>query len=155
MGFFRRRGHPNPVMKIARCAAKIEESSPERSHRCETLPSVGILQLQSKQFGKFAKVSYFFPVEKVMHGIRFRSLGNSYLSFLVHPLSNIGSTINDLCAARLARSEKPNDIEIHECQFRQIQNNSGTLLPEQLLLQFLDVFRLKVTNQTNRGPSVL
>ena len=79
----------------------------------------------------------------------------SYFSFLVHPLSNIGGTINDLSAARLTGPKKPNDIEIHERQFRQIQNKSGTILPEQLLLQFLDVFRLKVTNKTNRDPSAL
>lgn len=81
--------------------------------------------------------------------------GNSFFSLLVDPLPNIGGTINDLSAARLTGPKKPNDIEIHERQFRQVQNKSGTLLPEQLLLQFLDVFHLKMTNQTNRGPSVL
>jgi len=40
---------------------------------CETSLSVEILQLQSKQFGKFAKVSYFSPVEKAVHGFRFRT----------------------------------------------------------------------------------
>ena len=90
-----------------------------------------------------------------MHGIRFRSFGNSYFSFLVHPLSNIGGAINDLCAARLTGSKKPNDIEIHECQLPQVQNKPGALLPEQLLLQFLDMFDLKMTNQANRGLSAL
>ena len=77
-----------------------------------------------------------------------------HFSFLVHPLSNIRRAINELYATGLTGSQKPNDIDIHDCQFRQVQNRLATVLLE-LLLQFLDVFQLKVTNQTNRGLSAL
>ena len=60
--------------------------------------------------------------------------------------------MNELYSAGLAGSEKPNDIEIHECQFRQVQNELRAVCL-QLLLEFPDVFQLEVTNQTNRGLS--
>ena len=56
--------------------------------------------------------------------------------------------MNDLYAAGLAESQKPNDIDIHERHFRQVQNKPRLVVLE-LLFQFPDVLRLK---EGWRGP---
>ena len=76
------------------------------------------------------------------------------LSFLPHPLSNVGGAINHFYAAGLTGAQKPNHICIHERHFRQVQNKPGSVVLE-LLFQFLEVLQLKVTNQTNRSRSAL
>jgi hypothetical protein len=80
--------------------------------------------------------------------------GALYFLFLLHPLSNVGRAINDLHAAGLTDSQKPNYIDLHERHFRQVQNKPRSVVLE-LLFQFPDVLRLKVTNQTNRSYSAL
>ena len=77
-----------------------------------------------------------------------------YLSFLLEPLSNVGGAVGDFYAADLADPQKLNEIHVHERHFRQVQNKPGSVVLE-LVFQFLDVLRLKVTNETNRSLSAL
>src|SRR5271154_4770018 len=52
------------------------------------------------------------------------------------------------------RPEEPNHLHVHDGYFRQVQNKPGSIILE-LLVQFPDVLRLKVTTQANRGLSAL
>jgi hypothetical protein len=60
----------------------------------------------------------------------------------------------DFDSVGLALSQEPNHVHIHDRYFLQVQNKQGSVMLE-LLFQFSDVVRLKVTNQTDRGLSTL
>jgi hypothetical protein len=52
------------------------------------------------------------------------------------------------------RGQEPNHLHVHDRYLREIENTSGPVILE-LLVQFPDVLRLKVTTQENRGRSAL
>jgi hypothetical protein len=62
--------------------------------------------------------------------------------------------MHNLHCVGLTLSEEPNHLHIYDRYFLQVQNKQRSVVLE-LLLQFSDVLRLKVTNQTNRGLSAL
>jgi hypothetical protein len=74
------------------------------------------------------------------------------LPFAINPLSYILRTVDDFRACEFADSQKANDIHMDESQLFQIQNNMWPI-PLKLARQFLNVLRLKVTNQANRRLS--
>src|SRR6267143_604038 len=78
-------------------------------------------------------------------------LGSSYPS---HPLSYVLRATHDLHSVRRRLYQEPNHLHIHDRYFLQVQNKQGAVMLE-LLFQFPDVLRLKVTNQTNRCRSTL
>jgi hypothetical protein len=61
--------------------------------------------------------------------------------------------MHDLHSVGLTLSQEPNHLHIHDRYFLQVQNKHGVML--ELLFQFLEVLRLKVTNQTDRCLSTL
>ncbi len=61
--------------------------------------------------------------------------------------------MHDLHSIGLRLYQEPNHLHIHDRYFLQVQNKQGSML--ELLFQFPDVLRLKVTNQTNRCLSTL
>jgi hypothetical protein len=73
-------------------------------------------------------------------------------SFANHPLSYVLRTMNDLHAFGLTAHQEPNHIRVDEGYFFQVQNGLASVLID-LSSQFLNVLRLEVTNQTNRGLS--
>ena len=75
-------------------------------------------------------------------------------SFLSHPLSYVWRTVHDLHPVGLARSQESNYLDIDDRYFLQVQNQPGSVILE-LLFQFPDMLRLKVTNQTNGGPAAV
>jgi hypothetical protein len=62
--------------------------------------------------------------------------------------------MHDLHSVGLTLSQEPNHLHIHDRYFLQVQNKQGAVMLE-LLFQFLEVLRLKVTNQTDRCLSTL
>ena len=62
--------------------------------------------------------------------------------------------MHDLHSIGLRLYQEPNHLHIHDRYFLQVQNKQGSAMLE-LLFQFPDVLRLKVTNQTNGGLSAL
>jgi hypothetical protein len=54
----------------------------------------------------------------------------------------------------LARSEEPNNLQVHDSYLRQIQEKTRPVILE-LLVQLRDVVGLEVTTQANRGLSAL
>jgi hypothetical protein len=62
--------------------------------------------------------------------------------------------MHDLHSVGLTLSQEPNYLDIHDRYFLQVQNKQGAVMLE-LLFQFLEVLRLKVTNQTDRCLSTL
>ena len=62
--------------------------------------------------------------------------------------------MHDLHSVGLRLYQEPNHLYIHDRYFLQVQNKQGPVMVE-LLFQFPDVLRLKVTNQTNRSYSAL
>jgi hypothetical protein len=62
--------------------------------------------------------------------------------------------MHDLHSVGLRLYQEPNHLHIHDRYFLQVQNKQGSVMME-LLFQFPDVLRLKVTNQTNRCLSTL
>jgi hypothetical protein len=62
--------------------------------------------------------------------------------------------MHDLHSVGLRLYQEPNHLDIHDRYFLQVQNKQGSAILE-LLFQFPDVLRLKVTNQTNRCLSTL
>jgi hypothetical protein len=76
----------------------------------------------------------------------------SKLPLAIDPLAYVLRTIHDLCARELTGSQRANEIHIHERQFLQIQYNFWSV-PFNLSRQFLNMLRLKMTNQANRRPS--
>jgi hypothetical protein len=76
------------------------------------------------------------------------------LSFPVHPLSDILRAIHDRYTSSFTASQEPDYLYINERYFPQVQNKLRPITLE-LPVQFSDVLRLKVTNQTNcRGSAV-
>src|SRR4029077_10026177 len=78
-------------------------------------------------------------------------LGSSFPS---HPLSYVLRAMHDLHPIGLRLYQEPNHLHIHDRYFLQIQNKQGSAMLE-LLFQFPDVLRFKVTNQTHRCLSTL
>jgi hypothetical protein len=78
-------------------------------------------------------------------------LGSSFPS---HPLSYVWRAKHNLHSVGLTLSQEPNHVHIHDRYFLQVQNKQRSVVLE-LLFQFSDVLRLKVTNQTNRGLPTL
>lgn len=76
----------------------------------------------------------------------------SKLPLAINPLAYVLRTVHDLCASELTGSQRANEIHIGERQFLQIQYNFWSV-PLNLSRQFLDMLRLKVTNQANRRSS--
>lgn len=76
----------------------------------------------------------------------------SKLPLAIYPLPYVLRTVHDLCAGELTGSQGANEIHIDERQFLQIQHNFWSI-PLKLSCQFLDMLRLKVTNQANRRSS--
>jgi hypothetical protein len=62
--------------------------------------------------------------------------------------------MHDLHSVGLSLYQEPNHVHIHDRYFLQVQNKQGSVML-QLLFQFPEVLRLKVTNQTNRCRSTL
>jgi hypothetical protein len=62
--------------------------------------------------------------------------------------------MHDLHSAGLRLYQEPNHLHIHDRYFLHVQNKQGSVMLE-LLFQFPDVLRLKVTNQTNRCLTTL
>ena len=62
--------------------------------------------------------------------------------------------MHDLHSVGLTLYQEPNHLHIHDRYFLQVQNKLGSFILE-LLFQFPDVLRLKVTNQTDRCLSAL
>jgi hypothetical protein len=62
--------------------------------------------------------------------------------------------MHDLHSVGLTLSQEPNYLDIHDRYFLQVQNKQGAVMLD-LLFQFLEVLRLKVTNQTDRCLSTL
>src|SRR6266436_7479893 len=81
-----------------------------------------------------------------------RSVSGS--SFPSHPLSYVLRAMHDLHSVGLRLYQEPNHVHIHDRYFLQVQNKQGSVMLE-LLFQFPEVLRLKVTNQTNRCRSTL
>src|SRR6516162_4891217 len=54
----------------------------------------------------------------------------------------------------LTRSEEPNHLHVHDSYLLQVQNQPRSVILE-LVVQFPDVVRLKMTTQVNRGHSAL
>jgi hypothetical protein len=73
----------------------------------------------------------------------------SKLPFAIYPLSYVLRTVHDFSASKLTDSQETNDIQIDERQFLQIQNDCCSVRLK-VSRQFLDVLRVKMTNQANR-----
>lgn len=71
------------------------------------------------------------------------------LSFTIDPLPYVLRAVRKLRAGGLERSQNADDLHVHERQLFQIQHNPWPV-PMEFPIQFLDVLRLKVTNQANR-----
>src|SRR6266436_6988984 len=78
-------------------------------------------------------------------------LGSSFPS---HPLSYVLRAMRDLHSVGLRLYQETNHLHIHDRYLLQVQNKQGSVMLE-LLFQFPEVLRLKVTNQTNRCLSTL
>src|SRR3984893_3533216 len=78
-------------------------------------------------------------------------LGSSFPS---HPRSYVLRATHDVHSVGPRLYQEPNHLHIHDRYFLQVQNKQGSVMLE-LLFQFPDVLRLKVTNQTNRCLSAL
>jgi hypothetical protein len=76
----------------------------------------------------------------------------SYFSFLVHPLSNVGGAINDLCSVSLAGSQKANDIDIYEVYFVQIQSYPWAAELD-LSAQVIELLRSQRAAQPDSSPA--
>jgi hypothetical protein len=84
---------------------------------------------------------------------------NAVVSFLgfslpIHPLSDVSRAMHDLHPVSLARSEEPNHLHVYDSYLLQVQNQLRSVFLD-LVGQFPDVVRLKVTTQVNRGFSAL
>ena len=62
--------------------------------------------------------------------------------------------MHDLYPLGPARCQETNHLPIDDRYFLQVQNQLGPVILE-LRFQFPDVLRLKVPNQTNRGPAAV
>jgi hypothetical protein len=98
------------------------------------------------------RVACFDPTRHNLSLIGGTSRSLVAFSFLSHPLLYVSRAIHDLHSVGLTRSQESNHLDIHERHFLQVENKLRSVLLE-LPFQFLDVLRLEVTNQTNRGLS--
>ncbi len=62
--------------------------------------------------------------------------------------------MHDLDAVGLKGFQEPNNLDIHDCYFFEIQDKIRSVLPD-LALQYLNVLRLKVTNQSDCCDSIV
>jgi len=123
---------------------------------------------------RFTRQSVLYKVEpqQCLEGVQLnRTLGTSFALtetycfsaasssvsgslFPSHPLSYVWRAMHNFHAVGLTLCQEPDHVDIYDRYFLQVQNKQRSVVLE-LLFQFSDVLRLKVTNQTNRRLSTL
>jgi hypothetical protein len=71
------------------------------------------------------------------------------LLFSEDPVADVVTTVSDVHAFQLARSQETHYIEVHDRYFLEVQDTVGPFASE-LVRQFREVRRLKLSDQTNR-----
>jgi hypothetical protein len=69
--------------------------------------------------------------------------------FSEDPVADVVTTVSDVHALQLTRSQETHYIEVHDCHFLEVQDTVGPFA-SQLVRQLREVRRLKLSDQTNR-----